>query len=183
MGNASSTGVRRKSEKCNAASAICGRGLTENFAMIGSHSVRHGRNAFFALLSVATVAMASSAAAQDGAPARMVTFFNAAACPTGWNPVSIASGRLLLASTDPAKVGVNVNAPLGNLEDRTHKHGYSGTVALSYKSISAGDSCCNPSAAHTRDNPLSGTTNNAPSGLPFVQLLVCERAASNPTSK
>jgi len=151
--------------------------------MIASRSIRCGRITFFALLPVATIAMASSAAAQDGAPARMVTFFNAAACPTGWNPVSIASGRLLLASTDPAKVGVNVNAPLGNLEDRTHKHGYSGTVALSYKSISAGDSCCNPSAAHTRDNPLSGTTNNAPSGLPFVQLLVCERAASNPTSK
>jgi hypothetical protein len=113
----------------------------------------------------------------------MVTFFNAAACPPGWNPVSVASGRLLLASTDPAKVGVNVNPPLGNLEDRTHKHGYSGTVALNYKSISAGDSCCNPSAAHARDNPFSGTTGNAPSGLPFVQLLVCERAASNATSK
>jgi hypothetical protein len=151
--------------------------------MIAFHSIRRGWIVFFSSLSLTTIAVTFGAVAQDGAPARMVTFFNAAACPPGWNPVSIASGRLLLASTDPAKVGVNVNPPLGNLEDRTHKHGYSGTVALNYKSISAGDSCCNPSAAHARDNPFSGTTNNAPSGLPFVQLLICERAASEPTGK
>jgi hypothetical protein len=151
--------------------------------MIASRSVRRGRIASFALTLVVPFAISGGAAAQDGSPAKMVTFFNAATCPSGWTPAALASGRLVLASTDPAKVGVNVNAPLGNLEDRVHKHGYAGTVTLNYKSISAADSCCNPSAAHARENPFSGTTNNATSGLPFVQLVICERASSSPTGK
>jgi hypothetical protein len=90
--------------------AIYDRGLT---AMIGSHSVRRGRTAFFVLLPVASLAVAFGAAAQDGSPARMVTFFNAAACPPGWNPASIgARGNEKLAETGNDVWGSYFAAPI-----------------------------------------------------------------------
>jgi hypothetical protein len=107
----------------------------------------------------------------DGAPTGVVAFFAGGACPKGWTVAGNVQGRLVVGVTDGAGAGVQVGAPLGDREDRLHKHTYEGTVALPYKSISGADGSTNGAAAMTY--PVSGTAVGATSGLPFTQVQPC----------
>jgi hypothetical protein len=122
------------------------------------------------------VAVAAPAHADDS-PAGMVAFFTGTSCPNGWTAASYASGRLVVAVTEGDEVGNTVGTPLSDREDRTHDHGYSTTIDLEHKSISAASGCCNDQGAKDTDsNEASGTTKKSTSGYPFTQLVICEKS-------
>jgi hypothetical protein len=110
----------------------------------------------------------------DAVPRGMVAYFTGAACPSGWNPADVATGRIEVAVTDPLAVGRTVGTPLGPAEDRVHHHPIAATMSLPAKSISAADGNNNQGAA-SGDRTVGGTAGDAPSGLPFVQLTACVR--------
>lgn len=122
----------------------------------------------------------STASAGDGestdVPVGTVAFFGRAdgTCPAGWRAADQAQGRLLVGTTTAADVGKVVGTPLSDQEDRTHTHAFSATVDVPYKSISAADGP-NRQGAASKKYMASGPSKPAPSGLPFVQLTVCEK--------
>ncbi|HTJ46018.1 MAG TPA: hypothetical protein VL463_28130 [Kofleriaceae bacterium] len=113
--------------------------------------------------------------ANDGVPPGMVSFFATPACPAGWVPAEVASGRLVIAVNDPIAVGHTVGDALAPAEDRTHAHAIGGAISLPGKSISAADGN-NDSGGASGSRTIAGTAGAAPSGLPFVQLTACVRS-------
>jgi hypothetical protein len=113
---------------------------------------------------------------EDGVAPGSVAFFGSetAACPEGWIEADYAMGRLAVGVIDEAAVGKVVGKPLGNQEDRTHAHAFTASVDLSYKAVAAADGA-NNEGAKAQAYEVMGTTDPAPTGLPFIQLLVCEK--------
>jgi hypothetical protein len=108
----------------------------------------------------------------DGVPTGTVAFFGSgASCPMGWIPAPNA-GRMIVGVTDPMAVGRTVNTPLADREDRTHTHGFSGSITLATRSI-AGANGGNQQGARAGMHPVTGTTLGSTSGLPFIQLRAC----------
>lgn len=129
-----------------------------------------------ALLQAAlALAPAAAAAADPDVPKGAVALFNLASCPAGWTPAAYAAGRLLLATTDGARIGIQTGTPLGNAEDRKHDHSFTASVKVNSKSIAGADSCCNGSAAEAKTYDFSGKTDAATTSLPFIQLVICEK--------
>jgi hypothetical protein len=116
----------------------------------------------------------AAAAAADGAPATMVAYFAGDACPAGWQPADDARGRLIVGVLAPADVGVTVGTPLGDQEDRAHEHAWLATLSVPAKNISAADGG-NQQGARAQSYDVGGMTGPATTGLPFAQLLVCEK--------
>lgn len=120
---------------------------------------------------------ASDESAGDGAPPGAVVFFmmtDNGICPDGWKPATYATGRLVAGVTSADEVGVAVGTPLDDQEDRKHRHVYTGMIELPYKSVSAPNGG-NASGAAAGMYPVADMTGEASSGLPFIQLLACEK--------
>ncbi len=116
------------------------------------------------------------AATTDAVPAGTVAFFNGIddGCPSGWSVPVGASGRLVVGVTVGNTVGGTVGPALSEGEDPTHKHDFETTVKIKKKGVTALNSCCNHSGAKKTNLDLEGKTDESTSGLPFVQLLICE---------
>jgi hypothetical protein len=114
----------------------------------------------------------------DGVPSGTVAFFSfegtGGNCPAGWAAATSVQGRLVVGVTEPDQVGLLVGTPLTDQEDRTHIHPYEATVHLPSKNIAGADGG-NHNGAQSGDHAVAGSSENASSGLPFVQLLVCEK--------
>lgn len=118
---------------------------------------------------------AGAAPSAPSAPSGTVAFFDTTQCPTGWSVDTASQGRLLVATVTAADVGLTVNEPLSNKEDRTHDHKYSTTVHVPSKNISAFSSPANNQGAKQGNYGVQGTTQKATSELPFTQVLVCRK--------
>lgn len=112
----------------------------------------------------------------DGVLPGTVAFFGSdiTACPEGWAEADYATGRLVVGVIDEPAVGKVVGKPLANQEDRTHAHAFSAAVDLAYKPVAAGDGA-NNQGAKSGSYEVMGATEPSPTGLPFIQLLVCEK--------
>jgi MYXO-CTERM domain-containing protein len=109
----------------------------------------------------------------DSAPRGMLAFTATDACPPGWVPATLATGRLLVGTDTAELVGRVVGTPLAALEDRAHGHALTtAALALPFKSISAADGG-NQQGASAANHPLTGDAAPASTGLPFVQLTAC----------
>ena len=109
----------------------------------------------------------------DGVPSGTIAFFGTGtACPNGWADATQVAGRAIVGATEPSAVGVTVGSPLGDREDRTHTHAFTGTLTLAPQGI-AGANGGNNSGAAAGAYPIAGTSEPATSGLPFVQLRAC----------
>lgn len=113
-------------------------------------------------------------------PAGFATFFDRTSCPEGWRALNVAQGRLIVSVKDATLAGITVNAPLADREDRVHSHSYSSSVTVPEKQIAAA-SCCNNQAAHHGVVPISSESQNATSGYPFTQMLLCALERDNDT--
>lgn len=112
----------------------------------------------------------------DGVLPGTVAFFGSdiTACPEGWIQADYAMGRLVVGVIDEPAVGKIVGKPLANQEDRTHAHAFMASVDLPYKAVAAADGANNEGAA-AQVYEVAGATDPSPTGLPFIQLLVCEK--------
>ena len=129
-------------------------------------------------LSLLSANAAGDSPVDDGAPRGTVAFFMMAEnniCPLGWVPAASATGRLVVGVTNGDRNGIQVGKPLADSEDRTHAHPYSSSVTWPFKSVSAADGGNQQAAAAATAYSVMGDTAAAPSGLPFIQLLVCEK--------
>lgn len=113
----------------------------------------------------------------DGSPVAMgtVAHFSGVAqeCPKEWEPVASVAGRILVPSYENGGEIDNSAPPLASGEDRVHTHTFNfgiPTQSVSYEGV---DGCCNDSPAAAVTLSVTGTTFNASSGLPYVQLLTC----------
>ncbi len=130
----------------------------------------------FGLGAVAWLAFTGRAeggpADDDGAPQGEIAFFTGGACPAGWTTAATVQGRLVVAVADGGSAGVQVGSPLGDQEDRQHRHTYTGMVTLAPKNIAAADGSNNSGAA-SQAYTVTGTTDMAASSLPSSR---CSRA-------
>lgn len=106
-------------------------------------------------------------------PAGFSTYFETDECPPGWFPDPSARGRLIVSVADAATGGVTVGEPLAAEEDRHHTHAYDAALTLPSKHVSA-IGCCNKQGAEHGQYSASGSAGAASSGLPMVQLLLCQ---------
>lgn len=133
------------------------------------------------LVLVALVALlsgrpaAGEAPTDDGVPPGTVAFFvGRDVCPDGWMAAGYTRGRMVVAVTSALDVGAEVGTPLGDGEDRRHRHDYAAMVALPDKAIAATDGP-NDQGAQAQTYAVAGMSDEETSGLPFVQLLGCEK--------
>lgn len=111
----------------------------------------------------------------DGVVSGTVAFFTAATCPSGWQAAPYLQGSMPLgATTGWSGIGVMVGTPLGDQEDRTHTHEYVGDALVLTKQVAGADGS-NTSAAAAGSVSVMGTSDPATSGLPFIQMLACEK--------
>jgi len=108
----------------------------------------------------------------DGVLSGTVAFFSGGACPAGWQTATGVQGRLVLAVVDGSRGGMTVGTPLADQEDRQHQHTYSGTVTLGGDGLAAADGSNNNGAA-SQAYTVTGSTQMAPTALPFVQVQPC----------
>ena len=148
---------------------------------LGGRLLVAGLVAGVAAISLALAVFGRDANGQDAAPALddgiaagTVAFFAGSSCPPGWSCPDYAKGRMMVAVTDGSQVGVTVGTALADREDRMHQHDYSVSVTLAGRPL-LGSSGGSIPGAQAQTYPVAGQSDPAPSGLPFVQLLACER--------
>lgn len=119
----------------------------------------------------------NNTAGLDALPAGAISFFNRAACPTGWTPFAEAAGRVLLPTVGADAPLVTVGEPLADAEERMHGHGVSAEVDLNSVSYAGVAGEANHGVAQAQKVSIAGAAEKASSGLPYVQLLVCKKLA------
>ena len=112
----------------------------------------------------------------DNVPSGTIVYMSGAggACPPGWVPATLLTGRLAVGVSDGQRGNKKVGAPLADMEDRPHQHAFSTMVKLPPRNI-AGANGGNLSAAADGTYAAMGTTTSSTAGLPFIQLLACEK--------
>lgn len=116
--------------------------------------------------------------ADDAMPKSSVAFFNLKECPSGWQPFAQADGRLVASLMPGGNNGSIVGRALSDKENRTHNHTFSTTIKTDSTNYVLISGCCNKNTSESGKYPVSGTTDNASSGLPYVQLLACQKTDS-----
>jgi hypothetical protein len=109
-----------------------------------------------------------------GMPKDMIFFMPGTDCPAGSSRLTNANGRMLLVANDTGSIGATFGAALADREDRKHKHEGDVAANLNEHSISGASSCCNGQATAKGKHSAEVKTEEATSGLPFVQLLACK---------
>lgn len=122
--------------------------------------------------------------AGDSLPMGAISLFNRKSCPSGWAPLLLASGRTLVPTAGDSPPGTMSGQPLDDGEDRPHTHAMPATLnlpAVSYAGV-VGEG--NHGVARAGSVPMMVTAAAAGAGLPYVQLLVCQKqAAADPAQK
>lgn len=108
----------------------------------------------------------------DGAPSGMVAFVGGGVCPPGWVHVSDLEGRAIVGTVTKEDVGITVGTPLGDREDRLHRHDYTAEIMLTAKGIGSPNGV-NMSGAAAMTYPVVGMTAEKSGGLPFYQMEGC----------
>lgn len=129
---------------------------------------------------------AAAARGTDTYPLGTLAFFNLSQCPEDWSAAQATiddastdvNGFLLMPFYDPStgSVGTAVGTALGNGENRTHTHDFSSSISLASKEYAGIAGCCNENLTSKGSHSFDGTTEAASGGVPYVQLLLCQKA-------
>ncbi len=114
----------------------------------------------------------------DSLPLGAISFFATTTCPTGWTPFTSGEGRFIVPVVGTSAPGTIHGQPLASGEERSHGHTVAATVEIddtSYVGVAGGG---NGGVAHAGTVSFATTTEAAPLGLPYVQLLVCYKSAA-----
>lgn len=107
------------------------------------------------------------------------SFFNATTCPTGWQALEAASGRLIVPlATQGNNLAASGGQALASAEVPAHQHRLTGAIDLEDRSYAAITGCCNKSLARKIDVPINDLSEEAVASLPYVQLLMCLRSGA-----
>jgi len=119
-----------------------------------------------------------AAAAGDSLPTGAISLFNRKGCPPGWEPLAAAAGRTLIPTAGDSQPGATSGQPLEDGEDRQHSHGLPVTLNLPSVTYAGVVGEANHGVARAGSLPLTVVGDKASSGLPYVQLLVCQKQAA-----
>jgi hypothetical protein len=118
-----------------------------------------------------------SAPKGDALPSGAVSFFTGPTCPEGWKAFDNGNGRLLLPTVSNAAGGTKYGNPLTSGEDRTHTHTVKGTFTVASTSFAGVPGGGNHGVGAAGVVKLETMSDPVSTGLPYVQLLVCKKAA------
>ncbi|MCC6623127.1 MAG: hypothetical protein IT385_17850 [Deltaproteobacteria bacterium] len=111
----------------------------------------------------------------DPFPAGAVAFFDRTTCPAGWALAADLVGRTAVAVAGEA-VGSTLAEPLASGEDRAHAHTFTGagtSASVSFAGVAGGGNGLAAAGALA----VTATGGAASAGLPYLQLLACEKVA------
>ena len=110
-----------------------------------------------------------------------VAYFNpdVSKCPTGWREAHDTAGRILIPGYEEGGAVRNNALPLSSGEDRKHNHTFDFSIPLSEVSFEGVAGCCDQNNAKFQPAVFAGSTNEASSNIPYVQLLTC--VSENPS--
>ncbi len=119
---------------------------------------------------------AGQAVVGDSVPSGTFAFVNALACPSGWTRSGAHEGRFVLG-LPPGGVPYETRGgpALANREERVHVHGFSGQVTIPSLDVALVSGCCYGDTGAHGTFGYSGVTDPAGTGLPYLQLLGCEK--------
>ena len=115
----------------------------------------------------------------EGIPKGFSTFFRTASCPSGWQVVSAAQGRLVLATDHAESAGSTVLGPLGDRREPVHSHSINAEFTFASHPTLGSGGLGGSSGARRGSYKASVETSIEPSGLPFAQLQLCELLDAN----
>ncbi|MEO1090266.1 MAG: hypothetical protein AAFX81_06525 [Pseudomonadota bacterium] len=136
--------------------------------------------------------------ASDPYPLGALSFFNADSCPAGsggdpeWQTAPLGSddlGYFVVPFFDPpaATLGALVGTGMNPGENREHSHAFSSSIKVDsleltgkWGCVSWLGLCTGMTTDGTKD--FSGTTHAASSALPYLTLMLCQKAAFSPSS-
>jgi len=108
-------------------------------------------------------------------PAKLHSYFNLDACPSGWNPATATEGRILVALPPQAPADMPFGGdPITSPDVRTHTHLFSATLVTSPHGVSAPDNI-GPFYGKNGSYPISGESDPAAIDVPIISLLHCEK--------
>ena len=118
----------------------------------------------------------------DGYGTAALAFFNLKACPTNWIPATDSKGGPINGSfvlpfeTPPdGTVGTLFGTPYSNGDQRHHTHTLTSSITLKSRQYESFLGSCK-SLTSDGQHDFSGTTDKTVNKVPYVQLLLCERA-------
>jgi hypothetical protein len=118
-----------------------------------------------------------SAPRGDAIPSGAISYFTGPSCPEGWKAYDTGNGRLLLPTLGSAAGGTKYGNPLMSGEDRTHTHAIKGSFAVASTSFAGIAGGGNHGVGTAGVVKFETTSDPVSTGLPYVQLLVCKKAA------
>jgi len=109
-------------------------------------------------------------------PARMQLFFDDVACPEGWKQVEATQGRFVVGLPKGAPADQTFGgAPLGSMGLVAHAHGNDVALVTAPHGIALASGCCGGGYAANGSYGASQDTDMAEPGVPYVELLQCEK--------
>ena len=114
----------------------------------------------------------------DSLPTGAISLFNRTSCPTGWQPLAQGTGRTLVPTVGTTPPGMTAGPPLDDGEERQHGHALPATLNLPSVNYAGVVGEANHGVARAGSVPLTVTGSTASAGLPYVQLLACQKQAA-----
>ena len=117
----------------------------------------------------------------DNYAQNMVAFYDAAACPQGWELMESDSkpvnGVFAIPFADPGSaIGTVSGTPLTPGSPWTHSHSFKSSISVGSTDLQA-DSGSGSSSAQDGTYDFSGTTSTETIAFPYLQLLLCKKTA------
>lgn len=94
-------------------------------------------------------------------------------CPAGWTASVGYTGRILMPGFGEGGAVSNSAPPLTSGEDRKHTHVYATSFETTPVAFAGIAGCCNRQPAGQGTVAVAGTSSEASTGLPYLQMLTC----------
>jgi hypothetical protein len=119
--------------------------------------------------------MAAPHAGTTPIPSGTLLFF-AGTCPASWSEVVANEGRLLVGLPDGGQAGATFGGPpLVSTENRPHVHRVDASVIVPPYGVTLINGCCASGYATAGTYPVTGTTGDAATSFPYLQLVQCAK--------
>jgi hypothetical protein len=118
----------------------------------------------------------------DALPAGAISFFDADACPYGWDAFGPGAHRFALPTVGSAPPLATRGDALAAGEDRTHGHAITASATLTGVSYAGIAGEANHGVAAEQVVAIAAPADPVSSGLPDIQLLVCKKSVEPPAA-
>jgi hypothetical protein len=109
-------------------------------------------------------------------PAKLHSYFDLDACPSGWKTATATAGRIVIGLPAEAPADTPLGGePMTSPEPRTHTHAFSSTLIPTPIGKPLSPSCCS-TVGKIGEVPFTGESDPAAVDIPLITLLHCEKS-------